>query len=114
MSKLLSRLSLKKQVFCIEIKNFELVTERRNNLFQVSLSLQRGKSTKQVFSEENQIGNCKIPFNETLNHVSMFYINQKTSVAQKKMFDITVKGFDSTGKSFLLGEVSLDISQFVN
>ena len=99
MSKLLTRLSLKKQLYCIEIKDFCIICPNRVDLFQVSLSCQRGKSTKQIFSGENQIGNDKITFNEPLLHISQFYVSNKKGTVQKKMFNIVVKGFDSIGKS---------------
>jgi hypothetical protein len=37
-------------------------------------------------------------------------VDSKKGTAQKKIFKITVKGFDSSGKSVTLGDVSFDLS----
>ena len=110
---LLSRLSLNKQVYCIEMKEFQLISDSRQDLYQVSLNCVRGRSTKQIFSEDNQLGKSKIFFQEALFHVSQFFIDGKKGTAQRKKFQITVKGFDQNGKSEPLGQVNLDLGQLV-
>lgn len=56
--------------------------------------------------------NNSLKFAESYMSVSNFYLSKKG--AQKKIFDIKIKGFDLAGNSVNLGGFQFDLSKFVN
>ena len=115
MAKYLSRLGTSKVMHCVYLKEFELELKGLSKeLNVIRIDCKRGKYKKQITSDDGtkmDNKNQTLQFSETFMQISQFYV--KGEKAQKKWFNIDVKGFDEKKKSYNLGKVQFDISPLV-
>ena len=144
MTKLVSRLSLKKELYCVQLDNFKVVSKSEMDqqkainiapdkwpLTYNSLCLEckRGKYKKNFFSQTGQSPFAIIPgiqtgseaettnsiiFDDQFLQVSQFYISTKKNTVQRKIFEVKLRGYDDSGKPFQLGGIEMDLSKYVD
>lgn len=113
MAKFFKRLGSKKERFLVLMKILSLELSVQEPVERISIEWKRGEKkseTKAIFELGPQKHQTQI--NETFSKSSVFYYAPKSQSYFKKLAQIRVKGF-IFGKEKHLGEVELDISQFV-
>ena len=112
MLKSLTRIGTSKEKFCVYVTDFMItVPVLTQGIARVVIHCKRGKMKKELASAPDKSltpQNNSLKFADSYMSVSNFYLSKKG--AQKKLFDISVTGFDMAGNPINLGRLQFDLS----
>ena len=110
------RMGAKKQKFLIIMKILSVEIPVKEIVQRMSIEWRRGDKKSETRTTFQLEPSKPLAFvNETFSKSSVFYLNNKTGKYFKKLAVIRVKGYmESSGnKERIIGELELDISNFV-
>lgn len=117
MSKFLMRMGTKKERFLVLMKILSVEIPVKETVSKMTIEWRRGNKKSETKTPFELTREKPIAYvNETFSKASIFYKSTKTEKYFKKLANIRVKGYTTSGgnKEKILGELELDISLFMN
>src|SRR5687768_10110215 len=114
MSKYIKRYGAKKEKLYVLMKIISVEMPVKEAYNKIVIEWKRGNKKSETTADQNLTPYSPVAvFLETFTKHSLFYKDNKTGKYHKKMALLKVKGNNAGGKEKLLGEIDLDIAEYV-